>query len=101
MNFKNDYVDTYELEQNKGNAAATASSSTIKKHLHFYDNKHTFINIDRTIVDELRLTENDSFIEEITKDGILLRRASKVYNNSKKDSRPTTTTKPGDWDYRA
>jgi hypothetical protein len=77
MNFKNDYVDTYELEQNKGSAAATASSSTTKKHLHFYDNKHAFINIDRTIVDELHLTEDDLFIEEITKAGILLRRTSK------------------------
>jgi hypothetical protein len=74
MNTGNDYVDTYNAEQNKLTAAA---NSTTKKHLHFYDNKHAFINIDRLIVNELHLTENDAFTEEITKDGILLRRTSK------------------------
>jgi hypothetical protein len=70
MESSNDFNHTYDIDQNKDNAA-------LKKHLHFYDHKHAFISIDRTIVNELHLTENDSFTEEITKDGILLRRASK------------------------
>ena len=64
MESSNDFNHTYDIDQNKDNAA-------LKKHLHFYDHKHAFISIDRTIVNELHLTE------EIAKDGILLRRASK------------------------
>lgn len=66
----NDYVDTYGTEQNKLTAAAT-------KKLYFYEDKHAFISIDRSIVEKLGLSELDSFTEEITKEGILLRRDRK------------------------
>ena len=48
-----------------------------RKHLHFVEGTHAFISIDKSIVDKLNLTENDSFIEEVTTDGILLRRQAK------------------------
>jgi hypothetical protein len=50
------------------------AAASKRKRLHFLEGKHVFINIDRAIVDKLHLTENDSFIEEVTTDGILLRR---------------------------
>ncbi|MPZ05869.1 MAG: hypothetical protein GEU26_05520 [Nitrososphaeraceae archaeon] len=63
----NDYKDTLDTEQNKLTAAS-------RKQLHFYENKYAFISIDMSIIDKLHLTESDSFAQEITKDGILLRR---------------------------
>lgn len=61
--------------QEESDVAANAASK--RKRLHFLEGKHAFINIDRSIVDKLHLTENDSFVEEVTTDGILLRRQVK------------------------
>ena len=49
-------------------------STDKKKPLYFLEGNHVFISIDRSIVDELGLTDNDTFTEEVTDDGILLRR---------------------------
>lgn len=63
----NDYANTcYSTEQNKLTAAT-------RKQLHFYEGKHAFISIDRSIVDKLELSESDRFTEEIVEDGILLK----------------------------
>ena len=45
-----------------------------RKHIHFFEGAHAFINIDKSIVKELELSENDVFVEEVTPEGILLRR---------------------------
>lgn len=65
----NDYEDALDTEQNKLTAAS-------RKQLHFYENKYAFIGIDKSIVEQLHLTESDSFTEIITSEGILLRRAN-------------------------
>jgi len=52
---------------------ASSDARSKRKHLHFIETS-AFINIDNSIVKKLNLTENDSFVEEVTEDGILLRR---------------------------
>jgi hypothetical protein len=56
------------------------SDSIKRKHVHFLEGKHAFINIDKSIVEILNLNDSDSFTEEISSDGngILLRRQGKL-----------------------
>ena len=58
----------YTSAQNK------LTDATTSKRLYFCDGKHAFIPIDRSIIEALNLEESDRFTEQITKDGILLRR---------------------------
>ena len=59
--------------QSKTNYAKVAKR---KHHPHFVETS-AFISIEKSIIDELSLTEDDSFTEEVTKEGILLRREIK------------------------
>lgn len=60
-------------------ATATSDRTTAKRkhYIHFIEGTHAFIGIDKSIVDKLHLTENDSFVQEVTTDGIFLRRETK------------------------
>ena len=50
-----------------------STTSRTRKHPIFVE-RSVFIGIDKSIVDTLHLTENDCFVEEVTNEGILLRR---------------------------
>ena len=62
---------TFTSEANKPTAAPTIT----RRPLTWYDaGKYAFIPIEPDIIDKLRLTRNDLFTQEITSEGILLRR---------------------------
>jgi hypothetical protein len=71
MDSHSDVNDPYDAIPHKLTAAAEGA----KRPLTWYDgNKHAFIPIEPDIIDKLGLTRDDLFIQEITSEGILLRR---------------------------
>ena len=57
--FEYDCTDTYDTPQD---IATTAPTST-REYLGFYGPDYTFIGIDKNIIDQLQLTEEDTFTE--------------------------------------
>jgi hypothetical protein len=69
MQAKND-ANILDLEANKGIARRT---------LTWYDGgRYAFIPLERDIIDQLRLTRNDIFTQEVQGENILLRRSKET-----------------------